>query len=64
LRSALAIPLEGSTGVVAVLALYRARQDDFTKDDLQVVETISFRVGTILEQASASKAIAAAVGGG
>jgi putative nucleotidyltransferase with HDIG domain len=64
LRSALAIPLEGSAGVVAVLALYRARQDDFTKDDLQVVETVSFRVGTILEQAPAAKASAARVGGG
>jgi GAF domain-containing protein len=47
-----------------VLALYRARQDDFTKDDLQVVETISFRFGSVIEQASASKAAAARVGGG
>jgi putative nucleotidyltransferase with HDIG domain len=63
LRSALAIPLEGSAGVVAVLALYRALQDGFTKDDLQVVETVSFRIGSVLEQASAPKATAAAVGG-
>jgi putative nucleotidyltransferase with HDIG domain len=64
LRSALAVPLEGTAGVVAVLALYRARQDDFTKDDLQVVETISFRLGYVLEQASAPKAAAATMGGG
>jgi putative methionine-R-sulfoxide reductase with GAF domain len=63
LRSALAVPLEGSAGVVAVLALYRAQQDGFTKDDLQVVETLSFRIGSVLEQASAPRATAAAVGG-
>src|SRR6202035_3900055 len=39
LRSALAVPLEGSAEVAAVLALYRARQDAFSKEDLQVVET-------------------------
>src|ERR1700726_2667497 len=34
LRSALAVPVEGTTGVAAVLALYRAGQDAFTTDDL------------------------------
>ena len=45
LRSALAVPVEGSSGVVAVLALYRADQDAFSKEDLQVVETIVSRLG-------------------
>ena len=49
LRSALAVPLEGSTGVAAVLALYRAGQDAFTADDLRVVETIGSGLGLAIE---------------
>src|SRR5271165_1868221 len=59
LRSALAVPLEGPAGVAAVLALYRAPQDAFTKDDLQVVEAITFRLGALIEQAVRPKAAAA-----
>jgi putative nucleotidyltransferase with HDIG domain len=59
LRSALAVPLEGASGVAAVLALYRARQDAFTKDDLQVVEAIAFRLGAAIEQALTPKAAGA-----
>jgi putative nucleotidyltransferase with HDIG domain len=62
LRSALAVPLEGSSGVAAVLALYRARQDAFTKDDLQVLETIASRLGAIIEQATPRKAAGTAAG--
>jgi putative nucleotidyltransferase with HDIG domain len=62
LRSALAVPLEGSAGVAAVLALYRARQDDFTKDDLQVVEIISFRLGAAIEQACSPRTAGASAG--
>jgi GAF domain-containing protein len=40
LRSALAIPLDGQSGVAAVLTLYRAGQDAFTVDDLRVLEAI------------------------
>jgi GAF domain-containing protein len=50
LRSALAVPLEGSAEVAAVLALYRARQDAFSKEDLQVVETLVSPLGTAIEQ--------------
>jgi putative nucleotidyltransferase with HDIG domain len=50
LRSALAVPLEGSAEVAAVLALYRARQDAFSKEDLQVVETIVSPLGRAIEQ--------------
>jgi putative nucleotidyltransferase with HDIG domain len=62
LRSALAVPLEGSAGVVAVLALYRARQDAFSRDDLQVLETIASRLGTVIEQATTRKAAGTAAG--
>jgi putative nucleotidyltransferase with HDIG domain len=62
LRSALAVPLERSGGVVAVLALYRARQDAFTRDDLQVVEAISSGLGAVIEQANSSRAAGTAAG--
>ena len=62
LRSALALPLEGSTGVAAVLALYRARQDAFTKDDLRVLEAFGAGLGPVIE--SAARAKAAGIGAG
>jgi putative nucleotidyltransferase with HDIG domain len=62
LRSALAVPLEGSAGVTAVLALYRARQDAFTRDDLQVLQTIASGLGAAIEQASTRKAVGTAAG--
>jgi putative nucleotidyltransferase with HDIG domain len=62
LRSALALPLEGSTGVAAVLALYRARQDAFTEDDLRVLEAFGARLGPVIESASRPKA--AGIGAG
>ena len=51
LRSALAVPLEGTAGVVAVLALYRARQDAFSRDDLSVLQAMGPRLGLALENA-------------
>jgi putative nucleotidyltransferase with HDIG domain len=63
LRSALAVPIEGSAGVAAVLALYRADQDAFSKEDLQVVETILARLSPSLEQIVPAKASVARVGG-
>ncbi len=51
LRSALAVPLEGTAGVAAVLALYRADQDAFTANDLQIVETITAGLAALLESA-------------
>ena len=62
LRSALAVPLEGTAGVAGVLALYRARQDGFTADDLSVVEAIVAGVGVAIESASKPKASAIAAG--
>jgi putative nucleotidyltransferase with HDIG domain len=62
LRSALAVPLEGASGNVAVLALYRVDQDAFTKDDLLVVETMSASMGAVIERAAHPKA--AGIGAG
>jgi GAF domain-containing protein len=62
LRSALALPLEGSTGVAAVLALYRARQDAFTKDDLRVLKEFGARLGPVIENAARPKAAGIGVG--
>jgi putative nucleotidyltransferase with HDIG domain len=62
LRSALAVPLEGSAGVTAVLALYRADQDAFSKDDMEVVEAIVFRLGIAIERSSVPRASRARAG--
>jgi diguanylate cyclase (GGDEF)-like protein/putative nucleotidyltransferase with HDIG domain len=51
LRSALAVPLEGSTNVVAVLALYRASAEGFTKDDLRILQAIGSKLGFTVEEA-------------
>jgi putative nucleotidyltransferase with HDIG domain len=49
LRSALAVPLEGKSNVVAVLALYRMNQDAFTRDDLNLLQTLCCGLGSTLE---------------
>ena len=56
LRSALAVPLEGKSGVTAVLALYRAGQDAFTAEDQRVVEAIGAGIGIAVESARTPKA--------
>jgi putative nucleotidyltransferase with HDIG domain len=50
LRSALAVPLEGASSVVAVLALYRIGTDAFTRDDLSILQTMSSQVGSAIEK--------------
>ena len=62
LRSALAVPIEAGSAVVGVLALYRAGQDAFTADDLQIVETIVSGLGRAIEAASKPKASGAGAG--
>jgi diguanylate cyclase (GGDEF)-like protein/putative nucleotidyltransferase with HDIG domain len=57
LRSALAIPLEGVSGVVAVLALYRAEQDGFTKDHLRILQAIGSKLGFTIENAMKYKVV-------
>ena len=67
LRSALAVPLEGASSVVAVLALYRAQQDAFTREDLSVLQALCSSVGLAIEKIlqhsrSANSAVAASAG--
>jgi putative nucleotidyltransferase with HDIG domain len=59
LRSALAVPIESASGVVAVLALYRAGQDAFTNQDLRVVEVIGANLGKAVESVAKPKVAAA-----
>ena len=63
LRSALAVPLEGASGIAAVLALYRSGQDAFTTNDLEVLETVGLDLGRTIEATSNTKALAATAGG-
>jgi putative nucleotidyltransferase with HDIG domain len=58
LRSALAVPLHGSRGVIGVLTLYRAAPDAFTNGDLDIVETFIARMGPALERSGSAKALA------
>jgi putative nucleotidyltransferase with HDIG domain len=60
LRAALAMPIEGSSGIAAVLALYRSNQDAFSADDLRVVEAVSSGLGRAIEAAGQSQAASAA----
>jgi GAF domain-containing protein len=50
LRSALAVPLEGASSVVAVLALYRGTADAFIRSDLSVLEALGAGLGAALEK--------------
>ena len=51
LRSALAVPLEGSSGTVGVMTLYRAEQDAFSRDHLRILLAISSKVSLAVENA-------------
>jgi len=51
LRSALAVPLEGLTGLVGVLALYQDEADAFTSDHLRVLQVITSKVALFIENA-------------
>ena len=62
LRSALAVPLEGTAGIAGVLALYRAGQDAFTPDDLRLVETLSAGLGVAVEAARKPRASGVSAG--
>jgi hypothetical protein len=43
--------VEGTSSIVAVLALYRVRADAFTGDDLAMVQALSAKLGTLIEGA-------------
>jgi diguanylate cyclase (GGDEF)-like protein/putative nucleotidyltransferase with HDIG domain len=49
LRSALAVPLEGASGSLGVLALYSATSDAFTSDHLRIVLAISSKLALVIE---------------
>ena len=56
LRSALALPIEADSKVMAVLALYRGAQDAFTQDDLRLVETAVAGLGQVIARNCKPKA--------
>ena len=62
LRSALALPLEGTAGVSAVLALYRCEQDAFTADELRIAEAMVAGLGAAFDGTAKPKA--AGIGAG
>jgi diguanylate cyclase (GGDEF)-like protein/putative nucleotidyltransferase with HDIG domain len=49
LRSALSVPLEGTSGVVGVLSLYHAERDHFNSDHLRVLLAIASKLGVCVE---------------
>ncbi len=51
LRSALAVPLEGVSGIIGVLALYRAERDAFTSDHLRILLAVSGKMALAIENA-------------
>jgi diguanylate cyclase (GGDEF)-like protein len=51
LRSALAIPLEGFSGVAGVLCLYARKQNAFTEDHLRVLSAVATKVAVSVENA-------------
>lgn len=51
LRSALAVPLEGLSGVIGVMTLYRAERDAFSRDHLRILLAITSKVSLAVENA-------------
>jgi putative nucleotidyltransferase with HDIG domain len=51
LQSALAVPLEGLSGVVGVLAMYQTSRDAFTPDHLRVLLAVASKVAMSVENA-------------
>jgi diguanylate cyclase (GGDEF)-like protein/putative nucleotidyltransferase with HDIG domain len=51
LRSGLAVPLEGVSGIVGVLTLYRAEKDAFSRDHLRILLAISSKISLSVENA-------------
>jgi len=51
LRSAIAVPLEGLSGVVGVLAMYQSDSDAFTADNLRILLAITSKIALSIENA-------------
>jgi diguanylate cyclase (GGDEF)-like protein/putative nucleotidyltransferase with HDIG domain len=49
LSSALAVPLDGVSGVAGVLAIYRAQADGFSKQDLRMLLALAMKLGLAVE---------------
>src|SRR5579872_729860 len=62
LRSALAVPIERESRVIAVLALYRSAQDAFTEDDLLVIESAVSALGATIQPNPKLKASSTSAG--
>jgi putative nucleotidyltransferase with HDIG domain len=56
LRSAIAVPLPGSSALLAVLALYRVQQDAFTDDHLSILLAFAPKLGAAIESAMRDRA--------
>ena len=51
LKSALAVPLEGLSGAIGVMTLYRGESDAFSRDHLRILLAISSKVSLAVENA-------------
>jgi diguanylate cyclase (GGDEF)-like protein/putative nucleotidyltransferase with HDIG domain len=51
LRSGLSVPLEGVSGIVGVLTLYRAEKDAFSRDHLRILLAVSSKISLSVENA-------------
>jgi diguanylate cyclase (GGDEF)-like protein/putative nucleotidyltransferase with HDIG domain len=51
LRSALSVPLEGVSGIIGALTLYRAEKDAFSRDHLRILLAITSKVSLAIENA-------------
>ena len=51
LRSALAVPLEGLSGTMGVMTLYRTEHDAFSRDNLRILLAISSKMSLAVENA-------------
>lgn len=51
LRSALAVPLDGLSGAIGVMTLYRTENDAFSRDHLRILLAISSKVSLAIENA-------------
>jgi GAF domain-containing protein len=50
LRSALAVPIPGSSSTLGVLALYCGEADAFTRDQLDMLEAVTSEVAPAIEK--------------
>lgn len=51
LNACLAVPLEGTAGLLGVIALYRRDKDSFTRDHLRILTDASARIGVAIGNA-------------